>query len=394
MSAVAQGFVGDRLAEARLARGISATDFADLVGVSVQSISKYENGKTTPKLDVLFRMAEVLKFPRPYFLRPVFVDQERPIFWRGKLTAPPKAKDRARVRLTWMKEMVDYLASYFDFPSLDVPDLGIPDFETVDRDYLEGASRELREHWSVRPGPMPDIVEKIENSGILVSCVHVHAEKLDAFSQWSSRFGIPLMLLSRDKASAARQRFDALHELAHILMHRRVEQRHLNNPATYKILERQADLFASYTLLPEPEFIEELYLPTLDAFLTLKERWGVSVGAMIMRCRDLEILDDSSAQRLWINYNRRGWRKGEPLDGKMEKERPYLIHRSFEMLLSERVQSPDDIKTALPFPPADIEEIADLPPGTLTGEEHGRVDPVLRSITDAKVVSISDRRRH
>lgn len=393
MSAIAQGFVGERLAEARIARGISSTDFADLIGVSVQSVSKYENGRSTPKLDVLYKIAAVLNFPRPYFLRPIFADQGSPIFWRGKLTAPTKAKERAAVRLNWMKEMVDYLATYFDFPALDVPDLGVPDFETVDRDYIEGVSRELREHWNVRPGPMPDIIEKIENSGIVVSRVHVHAEKLDAFSQWSSRFGIPLMLLSRDKASAARQRFDAMHELAHILLHRRVESRHMNNPATYKVLERQADLFASYTLLPEPEFVEELYLPTLDAFLTLKERWGVSVGAMIMRCRDLEILDDSSAQRLWINYNRRGWRKGEPLDGKMEKERPHLVRRSFEMLISERVQSPEDIKTALPLPPAEIEEIADLPTGTLTGEDHGRVEPVMRSAIETKIVSISDRRR-
>lgn len=55
--------------------------------------------------------------------------------------------------------------------------------------------------------------------------------------------------------------------------------------------------------------------------LSLKERWGVSVGAMIMRCKSLDILDDLSAKRLWMNYARRRWRKGEPLTAKWKMNR-------------------------------------------------------------------------
>ncbi|WP_308200474.1 MULTISPECIES: ImmA/IrrE family metallo-endopeptidase [unclassified Bradyrhizobium] len=135
---------------------------------------------------------------------------------------------------------------------------------------------------------------------MLVSRIHVRAEKVDAFSQWSDRFGIPFIMLSRDKASASRQRFDALHELAHVLLHRKVTQEHLNNRTTYKILEKHADQFASFMLLPERDFLDELYAPTLDGMLSLKERWGVSVSAMIMRCKSLDILDDLSAKRLWM----------------------------------------------------------------------------------------------
>jgi len=101
----------------------------------------------------------------------------------------------------------------------------------------------------------------------------------------------------------------------------------------------------------------------LDGTLSLKERWGVSVGEMIMRCKSLGILDDFSAKRLWMNYTRRGWRKGEPFDGKMEKESPHLIKRCFEMLAEERVQSISDIRNALPFPLENLEELGDLDPG-------------------------------
>jgi hypothetical protein len=30
---------------------------------------------------------------------------------------------------------------------------------------------------------------------------------------------------------------------------------------------------------------------------------------MIMRSKQLDLIDDDDARRLWINYNRRGWRQ-------------------------------------------------------------------------------------
>ena len=148
-------------------------------------------------------------------------------------------------------------------------------------------------------------------------------------------------------------------------------------------------------LLPEEDFAAELYAPTLEGFLTLKDRWKASVGAMIMRCRDLDIISERASESLWINYNRRGWRKQEPLDTAIEKERPYVLRRSFERLIEAKVQSPREILGALPFPPTDIEEIADLEPGALTGET-ARPEPQLKAglqpAADQKVVSLFRRR--
>jgi len=378
MSVVTQGFVGGRLTEARRARGISATDLADMVGVSVQSISKYENDHQSPKLDVVHKLANQLNFPHDYFLRPIPVRDDKPVFWRAKLSAPPLARDRAEVRLEWLKEVVDYIATYFDLPALNIPQIELPDDGFAVSEFVEDAAAAIRSHWDIRPGPMPDAIEYLETNGILVSRIHVRADKLDAFSQWSDRFGVPFVMLSRDKASAARQRFDVLHELAHIVVHASVPQRRLNDRAYYKSIEKQADQIASAMLLPENEFLGELYAPSLDAFLTLKERWGVSVAAMIMRCKSLDIIDDDEAKRLWINYNRRGWRNGEPLDGKMIKEDPHLIRRSFELLIEEGVQSPAEIRKALPFPTADLEELTDVEPGTLSEASPSRAEPVFK----------------
>jgi Zn-dependent peptidase ImmA (M78 family)/transcriptional regulator with XRE-family HTH domain len=378
MTGAAQGFVAERLIEARKARAMSAVDLADIVGVSVQSISKYENGHQSPKIDVLHKLASHLNFSVDYFLRPLASNDERPIFWRARLTAPPATRDRAEVRLEWMKDIVEYLSEYFDLPPLKLPQIDFHGDTFADSDFVERSANEIRAFWEIRSGPMPDTVEKLENNGVFVSRIHVRADKLDAFSQWSGRFNAPLVVLSRDKASACRQRFDVLHELVHLCCHRNVPLKRLNDRSFYKAIEKQADSIAFAMLLPAREFMDELYAPSLDSFLTLKERWGTSVAAMIMRCKALDVIDEEEARRLWINYNRRGWRDAEPLDGRIKKEEPQLIRSSFEMLIHDGVQSIDEILKALPFPAVDIEELADLKPGTLVQTEQPRVAPVLK----------------
>jgi Zn-dependent peptidase ImmA (M78 family) len=346
---------------------------------------------------MLSLLSDKLNLPLSYFTREIRHTETNPIFWRGRTTATRAARDRAEVRLVWIREIIDYLAGFFDFPSLDLPKLmDLPrDFREIDTDYLESAAASVRTHWRIGEGPMPDLLLEMENNGIVVSRIQVGAEKLDAFSQWSSVYRIPFVVLGRDKASAVRQRFDAAHELAHLVLHGNVDPKRLNSAADYKILEDQAHYFASALLLPAEQFASDLWSPSLDGMLALKERWKVSVGAMIKRCKALYILDDESEKRLWINYNRRGWRKLEPYDGKIEKERPRLLRRSVTQLLAEGEQSVSQILSALPLAPRDIEELCDLDPGTLTGETADmRAMPVLKrkapadDRSDDKVVNL------
>ena len=205
------------------------------------------------------------------------------------------------------------------------------------------------------------MLAELEFNGVIVSKIEVDAEKLDAFSQWSKVADTPFVVLGVDKASAVRSRFDAAHELAHLLIHRGVDRRRINDPADYKLMEEQAHRFSSALLLPASAFAKEMWAPSLDTFVSLKRRWGVSIQAMIMRCRDLSIINDDQEKRLWINLNRRGWKKEEPLDNLMEPETPKLIRRSIEMLISENVRRPEHIIADLHIASSDIEELAGLP---------------------------------
>jgi Zn-dependent peptidase ImmA (M78 family) len=93
----------------------------------------------------------------------------------------------------------------------------------------------------------------------------------------------------KDKASAVRSRFDAAHELAHLLLHRKVDGRRVKNTADWKILETQAHRFAAAFLLPAKSFSDELWAATLDGMLARKGRRKVSIAMMIVRCEHIGI---------------------------------------------------------------------------------------------------------
>ena len=104
------GFNGARLAEARQARGLTGVALAELVGVTPPSISQYENGKSSPRLDVLDAIATTLRLPRAYFTRESAAPDDAPLFWRCRATSSRVARDRAEIRLVWAREILAYLS--------------------------------------------------------------------------------------------------------------------------------------------------------------------------------------------------------------------------------------------------------------------------------------------
>jgi hypothetical protein len=160
-------------------------------------------------------------------------------------------------------------------------------------------------------------------------------------------------------------------------LHRFVEPQQLRTPGFHKLLEQQAFRFGSAFLMPS-SWLKELWAPTLDAFLALKARWKVSIAAMISRSEDLGVVNADQAQRLWINYNRRQWRKSEPLDDKLIPEEPRIIKRCLELLLEDRTKTRDQILLDLNLNSRDVEQLAGLPSGFLSNN-HGDVFVMTRS---------------
>jgi transcriptional regulator with XRE-family HTH domain len=60
--------LGERIKELRKEHGWSQGELADKVGTDARQISRYENGRITPSLDAVARMAEVLNVSLDYLV--------------------------------------------------------------------------------------------------------------------------------------------------------------------------------------------------------------------------------------------------------------------------------------------------------------------------------------
>jgi hypothetical protein len=86
---------------------------------------------------------------------------------------------------------------------------------------------------------------------------------------------------------------------------------------------------------------------------------------MIMRARDLSIISEDTARRLFVARARRGWSRQEPLDEIVPAEEPLLLKKSFALIFDEAVASPAQVMAELPYSAQDIESLAGLPNGWL-----------------------------
>jgi hypothetical protein len=92
---------------------------------------------------------------------------------------------------------------------------------------------------------------------------------------------------------------------------------------------------------------------------------------MIFRARDLEMIDDADKSSLFQNMTRRRWRgpEGEPYDSLAEIpiERPRVLRRAIEAVVDGGILMRNQIADLLAVPLAELEELAALDRGYLTG---------------------------
>jgi Zn-dependent peptidase ImmA (M78 family)/DNA-binding XRE family transcriptional regulator len=378
MRAGTPGFTGQRLREARDVRALSASSLSDLTGVSPQAIYQYESNRTSPSPQVLSLIADVLQLPAAFFVQAERPVETAEIFYRSMATATMRARRRARVRLRWLRDIEDYLTNYVALPEASIPDLGLPTNPLLlSDDEIDEAADQLRQHWRLGDAPIANMVLLLENHGVVVARDNLGAESLDGISQMTDD-SRPLVIIGTDKGSSARWRFDASHELGHLVLHANTSAEYLNRPDLYRRIEDQAHRFAAAFLLPLGPFGEDLFAVSLDAFRALKPKWNVSIAMMIIRARSTGLLSEAAERKLWTGMSRRKWRVSEPYDDSTPHEEPRLLRRSFEMILQEGDQTPADVLSRLAISPSDVESLSGLNTGYLAN--YSRVSRIARPV--------------
>lgn len=380
MSGREQGFVGERLTEIREARGLNQTELAGLLGVKRASISHYERGQRWPDGDIIIRLSHILGVPEAFFFTRAELVGSDSLFYRSLTSATKSDRKRAVRRYGWLKKVTSYLRGFVRFPMVNLPVYDVAGRLTdLDSAEIGAYAAGTREFWGLGKGPISDVMLLLENNGVIVSKAVFGTKNMDAYSSFDPTSATPYVIIAYDKNSAVRSRFDMAHELGHLVLHRELDQKVVANPAHHRLLETQANTFAAEFLMPADTFAGDLGVISLDALKGLKRRWGTSIGAMLYRLSDLGWITTEQSARFWMNYSRRGWRSGEPLDDEIEPESPRLLRRGFNLLVEKRVREPLDIISELCMSSDDVSELACLSPGFFPGASRRDVGVVFRS---------------
>ena len=357
------GFIGERLKEAREARELlTQSSLAGLLGVSNNTISLYESNTNNPRTEMVASISELLKVKESYFFTSL-PNKTNPVFWRSSHATTKDKRTIAQARFGWMKMIDAYLKQFLEMPKLNVPnrkEIGVPaDVDNITDDIIEDITLRCREFWNLGKTPIQNMSALLENNGIMVSFGTLNSDKLDAFSNESEYDCSFHIFLGTDKKSGLRSRYDAAHELGHLVMHTHLPQKVFLGK-NHSFFERQAHRFASAFLLPLPSFKNDVWMTSIEALKTLRSRWNVSVGAMMKRCEDIGLYGEKDTSRMWIKY-RNNWRNIE--DDNYSFEQPLLLKRSLELIISENIRTKSQVLYDLPFLQKDVEEMLNLPVG-------------------------------
>lgn len=351
------GFMGTRLREAR---ALTQVALAELCGLPVLSVRRYEGDTVSPSPTAFKALVDALRFPKHFFLQPRAVTPGELTFFRSVHATSKSARTRAHWRINWIQSICAFLEEHLELPRVNLPVFDVPsDPREISSSEIEALAEQTRRAFGLGDGVISNTVLLLESNGVVVSRATAGHPKIDAFSQWRSG-SPPVVLLGNEKDCAARSRLDVAHELGHLILHRHVAPEFFNLSSGHRLMEDQAQRFGGAFQLPASTFSDEFYAASLDHLLHLKSRWRLSIGAMLYRARQLDLLDDKTTQSLWRQRARWGWARHEPLDEELQPERPRLLARCIDLLLQECVVEKSDILQVLPYPQDALEELLGL----------------------------------
>lgn len=347
-----------RLEQALSARGLTKGQLASLVGVAASTVTKWCKGSQSPESETFDRLASVLNLQSEWLTRPVLQPVTPPLY-RSNASALKSARAKLEAHTEWAQETVLLLSDYVDYPKLNLPARNFNDPEQISDEDIESAADECRKMWQLGKGPIQNLTLAAESAGIIVIRQETEVSVIEGLSAWSDPLRRPIVFLSADKANAFRSRFDLAHEIGHLILHKLIPRTYERD--RYNQMEKQAHRFAGALLLPAETFANEVRIPpNLDNLLILKQRWGASVAAMMMRLHALGLLSDDEKLALFKRRSARWGSKAEPGDDKWEPETPRLLRRTIELLVSEGVLAAEGIPRYLGLSPRDIEKLCHL----------------------------------
>ena len=349
-------FVIEKLILARKLRGKSKKDLAENLNIAQKTLSEWETGKATPKYESFQQVADYLNFPMEFFYTDEnFRMQTKNISFRALSRLTASDRDKAIANLNMASLINNWIDNHFNLPEINIPNL--PDCDPTE------AAKIIRKEWGIEEC-INNTIHLLEQHGIRVYSLIENCDDYDALSKWFEE--IPFILLKPTKTSE-RSRFDAMHELGHLVLHK-------NKINRDKSIEDEANQFASEMLMPEDsvkKYIPDI--PSLANFIQYKKLWKVSLQALMYRYHKLGLISDWVYRSLYLQSKKWGYDKKEP--DPIERETSAVFKNIFRFLkednitlqnISNEIYIPEEDLNRLMFSPYSMSLIK----GSIIGEKR------------------------
>jgi Zn-dependent peptidase ImmA (M78 family)/DNA-binding XRE family transcriptional regulator len=332
-------FSASRLAVARKRRQFTKKELAEKAEITAVHLTRLEGGGAgEPGVETVRAIASALDYPVDFFYEKD-CDELAPdaVSFRSLSTLSARQRDAALAAGVIAFDFHDWVADRFELPAQLLLDL---------RDEEPRAAADaLRSHWGIGTKPIEHMVKLLEAKGVRVFSLAEQHKNVDAFSCWHG--SVPFVFLNTFK-SAERSRFDAAHELGHLVLH-------IHGANGNRDVEREADIFASAFLIHRGDLIGQLQrVNSLEQLVKAKKRWGVSVAALARTAFDAGLISDWNYRELCKQMSKLGYRSAEP-EG-IAREKSVLWRMVFEALWKDGITR-ENVAKELSIPPEEIEAL-------------------------------------
>ena len=322
---------------------MSKKGLADCIGVTPNTVLRYEGGEITPSDESLEKIAACLQFPKAFFDGHEIDEPRRDnASFRGMASKSARIMGAALASGAIAFMLDDWIAKTYNRSEPDILDLqGVAPHT---------AAMLLRQHWRLGDKPIANVIHLLELKGVRVFSLAENTKEVDAFSLW--RDDVPYVFLNRFKSSE-RSRYDAAHELAHLCLHKHGGA---NTEYVGDDLEKEANAFAGAFLMPETDVRAICNRPLygVNDLVEYKKRWRVSASALNYRLRELQMISEGKATSNYVELSRRGWLKSEP--NGIAREQSSVLQDITNDLNSQGITK-TKIAAEIMVPPSEVEAL-------------------------------------
>lgn len=312
--------LAEKLKSARKLTGMSTRAVAEklskLFPISHATIANFESGKSAPPMDVLAVMADLYDRPINWFL-------ERGQSLTGVRYRNLKSRVKTRELHRFEADVQRWVDAYVSLENRLNKHLAPASENLRLKKNLtpDELSREVRTKLNFAESePIPSVVDVLEKFGVRVLEQPTEL-RIDGLA---AKYAKEYVVVLNPTVSNDRGRLNGAHELGHVLF----GDCDSDGPET-KEAEKRAFEFASHFLLPNNQLKSAFAGKSMVRLVQFKERFGISLAAMVYRADKLGFITKAEAKMLWIEFARRGWKSNEP--GSVRPDRA----TRFEQLIDE-----------------------------------------------------------